>query len=361
MYSITTMKMIKILVLGLALFVSTLCIYLYQYNKTALDTGAAMKKIEFDLARGMKPFEIAMSLEKAGVLKHGKLFYWMGKVTQAWNGIKAADYELNSGMTPDQIFKTLRSGIGIQHSILIREGENLYQVADSFEATGLGKKEAVIRLLKSSDFIAGLGLGEEGLITLEGYLYPNTYFYDKHDALSSVIKRMVDAFQHSWNPEYDARARELGMNRRQVVTLASMIEKETGASFERPIISAVFHNRLKKHMKLQSDPTTIYGMWERYTGKIHKSDLLERSAYNTYTIPALPPGPISNPHPGSIKAALFPATEVDALYFVSKNDGTHVFSRTYEEHNHWVKKLQLDPKAREGKSWRDLKQNNEAH
>ena len=134
-----------------------------------------------------------------------------------------------------------------------------------------------------------------------------------------------------------------------------MIEKETGAAEERPIISSVFHNRLTKRMRLQSDPTTIYGMWDHYEGKIHKSDLLAPTEYNTYTVPALPVGPISNPHAESIHAALYPA-ETPYLYFVSRNDGTHVFSRTYAEHNQWVQKLQVDPAAREGKSWRDLKQ-----
>ena len=146
------------------------------------------------------------------------------------------------------------------------------------------------------------------------------------------------------------------MNRKQVVTLASMIEKETGATQERVIISSVFHNRLNKKMRLQSDPTTIYGIWERYSGNLHKSDLLSPTEFNTYTVPALPAGPISNPHPESIRAALYPA-ETDYIFFVSKNDGTHVFSHTYAEHNQWVKKLQLDPSAREGKSWRDLNQN----
>jgi UPF0755 protein len=136
--------------------------------------------------------------------------------------------------------------------------------------------------------------------------------------------------------------------------MASVIEKETGASFERPIISSVFHNRLKKKMRIQSDPTVIYGIWERYTGNIRRTDLQTKTEYNTYTIPALPIGPISNPHPDSIRAALYPA-DSEFLYFVSKNDGTHVFSKTYQEHSDWVRKTQLNPKAKEGKSWRDLR------
>ena len=144
------------------------------------------------------------------------------------------------------------------------------------------------------------------------------------------------------------------MSRHQVVTLASIVEKETGATSERPLISSIFHNRLRKHMRLQSDPTTIYGMWDRYAGKIHKSDLSTFSVYNTYTIPALPVGPIANPGKEAIHAALYPA-QSDYLFFVSHNDGTHEFTRSYGEHTRAVGKFQLDPKAREGKSWRDLK------
>jgi UPF0755 protein len=145
----------------------------------------------------------------------------------------------------------------------------------------------------------------------------------------------------------------LGLSRREVIILASVVEKETGAGFERPMIASVFYNRLKKKMRLQSDPTTIYGIWENYSGNLRRSDLLQKTPYNTYAIPALPAGPISNPNPESIKAVLYPA-ETEYLYFVSKNDGTHIFSKTYAEHAAHVRETQLDPKAREGKSWRDL-------
>jgi UPF0755 protein len=140
----------------------------------------------------------------------------------------------------------------------------------------------------------------------------------------------------------------------EIVTLASMIEKETGAAFERPLIASVFHNRLKKGMKLQSDPTTIYGIWERYSGNLRRADLLESTPYNTYTVPRLPRGPICAPSREAMIAVLKPEDSAN-LYFVSRNDGTHVFTKTYEDHLRAVRAFQLDPRAREGKSWRDLK------
>jgi UPF0755 protein len=210
-------------------------------------------------------------------------------------------------------------------------------------------------------FMVSLGFQQNALPpTLEGYLYPDTYFFNKTISPEDMTRQMVRKFFSVWSKEFDTRATQLGMTRHQVVTLASIVEKETGAPNERPMISSVFHNRLKKHMRLQSDPTTIYGIWKRYKGNIHKRDLLESTPYNTYTVAALPVGPISNPGVEAIRAALHPA-ESPYLFFVSHNDGTHEFTKTFGEHTAAVKRFQLDPKAREGKSWRDLNQNMKKH
>ncbi|MBC7398086.1 MAG: endolytic transglycosylase MltG [Bdellovibrionales bacterium] len=348
------MKWLKISLLIAVIAFAGASYYLFQFSNTALNAQAINQKVEFDLLKGTRPREVSVALQNQGIVKDGWAFYWLGKFTQSWVGIKAADYELSPSMTPMQIFKLFRSGIGIQRALLVHEGDNIYQVAQSFEETELMDKQSAVKLLRSPELIASLGLRNEGLRTLEGYLYPNTYFYDRKEASANLIKRMVDAFLRTWTADFEARAKELGMTRKQVVILASMVEKETGAGFERPIIASVFYNRLRKKMKLQSDPTTIYGMWSEYTGNIHRSDLVRPTEYNTYTVPALPIGPISNPNPESIKAVLYPA-DTDYLYFVSKNDGTHFFSRTYGEHNDRVKKTQLDPHAKEGKSWRNYK------
>jgi UPF0755 protein len=327
-----------------------------HYFETPLNEAAKERKVAFELTRGMSPHTISEALERSGVIGSSTLFYWLGKWNRSWGGIKAAEYELSPSWSPRQIFKVLQSGVGIQRALLIREGDNLYQVADAFAALQLSDKKSILELLRSKELLAALGLGSEGVASLEGYLLPNTYFFDKRETPEHLVRRMVEAFLKSWTPEYEARTRELGFSRREVVILASIVEKETGAGFERPMIASVFHNRLKKKMRLQSDPTTIYGIWEHYSGNLRRSDLQTQTPYNTYAIPALPAGPISNPNPESIKAVLYPA-ETEYLYFVSKNDGTHVFSKTYGEHAAHVRATQLDPKAREGKSWRDLGKN----
>lgn len=349
--SMNRFKWLWILMIPLA-FVAA---YLYadRFWETPLKPGARDQKVIFDLTRGMSPQGITESLEKAGVIDNGFLFLWSGKLHRAWGGVKSAEYELSPSLSPRQLFKMLQSGVGIQKALLIREGDNIFQVADTFASAGLAEKAAILDRLRSPPFISELGLLPEAGASLEGYLLPNTYFYDKRETPEHLIRRMVEAFKKNWTPEFDARAKALGLSRREVVILASVVEKETGAGFERPMIASVFHNRLKKKMRLQSDPTTIYGIWENYSGNLHRSDLLQKTPYNTYAIPALPTGPISNPNPESIKAVLYPA-ETDYLYFVSKNDGTHIFSKTYAEHAAHVRETQLDPKAREGKSWRDL-------
>ncbi len=333
----------------MVLLVSGGAFYLYEFSETPTTSSKAF----FELSKGMQPLAISSALEKSGIIGNSRAFYWYGKLTGGWSGIKSAEYEIPANATPSRIFKIFKSGIGIQHALLVKEGDNIYQVAEAMQAANLGTAQENVALMKNLNFIKSLGLSEEGIRSLEGYLYPNTYYYDKREKAENMIRRMVQAFLKNWSPDYDARMQNLRMSRKQVVTLASMIEKETGAGEERAIISSVFHNRLSKKMKLQSDPTTIYGIWEHYSGNLHRSDLLRPTEYNTYTVPALPAGPISNPHPDSIRAALNPV-ETDYLFFVSRNDGTHVFSHTYAEHADWVKKLQLNPSAREGKSWRDL-------
>jgi UPF0755 protein len=277
----------------------------------------------------------------------------LGRVSRLWKRVKAGEYKFTPQMTPLEVFRVLTSGVSVLHPLTVREGENMYQIAQDLEQMGLSKKMTFISLCKNPKFISSVGLKDPRIKTLEGFLFPETYFLNKTMSTEDIIRGMVRKFTAVWGQEQDSRAKALGMTQYDVITLASMIEKETGAPQERPMISSVFHNRLQKKMRLQSDPTTIYGIWEHYDGNLHKSDLSTQNDYNTYYVPALPAGPISNPGREAIHAALYPA-QSNFLYFVSHNDGTHEFTATYGDHLSAVRKFQLDPKAREGKSWRDL-------
>jgi len=225
----------------------------------------------------------------------------------------------------------------------------MYEVSKMFEAAGITKAEDFLTQAKDPEIVKLLNTDAS---SLEGYLYPETYRFAPNTPAKQVVRSMIDLFNRKtshivFNHPF--------LTKHQVIVLASVVEKETGAKFERPAIAGVFTNRLKKKMRLQSDPTTIYGMWHRYNGNIRKKDLLEFTPYNTYQVPALPYGPISNPSLEAIQAVLDPEDH-EYIFFVSKNDGTHVFTKTYKEHLKAVNDFQKNPNARKGKSWRDLKQ-----
>jgi UPF0755 protein len=316
--------------------------------KTEMDT--------IEIHRSDSHAAITKALVAKGIIQDPTMFNWLGRLTRQWRGVKAGEYQVSAAMSPMTIFATITSGISVIHPVTVREGENMYEIAEDIADKQLSKKEDFLALCTDSEFITTLGFKPE-MKTLEGFLYPDTYYFNRTMNAEDMIRQMVRHANQMWTHSDQSAAEALGMSRFQIVTLASIIEKETGAPQERPMISSVFHNRLEKKMRLQSDPTTIYGMWDHYQGKIHKTDLSAINPYNTYTIPALPLGPIANPGKDAIEAALHPAT-TDYLFFVSHNNGTHEFTRSLDEHNRAVRKFQLDPKAREGKSWRDLNKKN---
>jgi UPF0755 protein len=198
------------------------------------------------------------------------------------------------------------------------------------------KETEFISSATDSSFVREEGIDAE---TFEGYLFPDTYYFSKDVTSEKIISAMVKKFRSVFTSTYKEQAKKLGLSIHRAVTLASIIEKETGDPEERSVISSVFHNRLKKKMRLESDPTVIYGIKD-FDGNIKKRHLKTSTPYNTYQIPGLPPGPIANPGKKAIEAALFPA-DTDFLYFVSKKDNTHMFSTNIRDHNKAVRKYQL--------------------
>jgi len=314
-----------------------------------------------EVNRGEPPTTVIQKLMNAGAITHARRFHWLGRIQGDWPRVKAGEYQVGPGMAPKQILTILTSGLSMQHPVTVREGQNMYEVADAIAAQSLTTREKVLAAVRDPALIQALWGSMKfsdrapAPKTLEGYLFPDTYFFNRTMSVEDMLRQMVRRFSENWTDGDAKRAASLGLTRHQAVTLASMIEKETGSTSERPMISSVFHNRLSKRMRLQSDPTTIYGIWDRYVeggSNIRKEHLTEKNEYNTYVVPALPMGPIGNPGRESIQAALYPATS-EFLFFVSHNDGTHAFTKTYGDHMSAVKKFQLDRKAREGKSWRE--------
>lgn len=332
---------------ALALFMAAVMVYymigVWQYHG---------KDVVFEVHPGEGFSKINGRLYHQDLISSPKIFHRYAQMNGLMTKFKAGKFEIKSGSNMLDVFQTLISGQSITSSVTVPEGKNLFQIADIMkEDKIIDNADAFIQLAKDPSFTKKLGIPAE---RVEGYLYPETYKFTPGSAPKDVIQNMVDVFNEK-TKDLDFSKAPLGLSKHQVVILASVVEKETGAAVERPMIAGVFINRLKKKMRLQSDPTTIYGIWEHFNGNLRKKDLLEKTPYNTYKIPALPKGPISNPGISSIKAVLFPAQH-KYLYFVSQNDGTHIFSETYSKHRKAVDKFQKNHRARQGKSWRDLKQ-----
>ncbi|GBE37813.1 MAG TPA: endolytic transglycosylase MltG [Nitrospirae bacterium] len=265
-------------------------------------------------------------LKEQGLIKNELVFLVLGKITKTETRLRAGFYNLNTSMSPWKIFNRLRKGMIVEYLITIPEGSTLDDIRAKLQKKGL-VDDTSWQLVKDKDFLAELGIEAP---SLEGYLYPDTYNFAKGADPEDIFRMMVHRLRDNFDAQLKSRAEELGMSEKEVLTLASIIENEALYNRERPIISAVYHNRLKKKMRLQADPTVVYGIKRMQEG-ITRTDLKRPTPYNTYVIKGLPPGPISSPGIRSIRAALYPA-DVDYIFFVSKNDGTHFFSKTGEEH-----------------------------
>jgi UPF0755 protein len=327
-------KILLYAILIVFLGVAGVGLWFYQYMVTPVGTSDAQVSVWVKPGQGF--FETIDQLQDVGLVKHPEKFRWLAYLQQYERRIRAGEYALAASMSPQAILTTLVRGETILHKVVVPEGATMGKIGQLLEKEGLVSSNDFMLAATNPDLVAALGWEGD---TLEGYLFPETYHFPKGVTAEQVISKMVAQFQTVFEPAWSDRARDMGFSVHEVVTLASIVEKETAKTEERPRIAAVFLNRLKRNMRLESDPTVIYGM-EHFDGNIRRKDLKTPTPYNTYRIKGLPPGPIANPGKDSIKAVLFPPEE-PFLYFVSKNDGSHHFSRTFSEHNRMVRKYQL--------------------
>lgn len=299
--------------------------------------GTCYQPVTFTVFSGQNLSTIAKNLKDQKLISNPMAFNLYARIKKATTLIKAGEYEMNTGMNPEDILNLLTSGKHKIYRLTVPEGLNMEEVALLAQQAGLCSKQQFLALCNELEWIDQFKIPG---MTLEGYLFPDTYFFSKQTDCETLIKNMISTFNKTFNEKWKTRAKEMGLSVHEIVILASMIEKETGNEQERPIISSVFHNRLKLHMRLESDPTVIYGVSDYY-GRIRYKHLKRVTPYNTYQIDGLPAGPIANPGAQSLKAALYPA-QTDYLYFVSKNDTTHQFSTNLEDHNIAVRKYQLN-------------------
>jgi UPF0755 protein len=287
---------------------------------------------------GQSSAKIAYGLERNGAVSSAILLRWYLR----WRGpefsLKAGEYRLDRPLSLIEVAKKIHQGDIHLYRATLPEGLTFRQVTARLESDGFGPSTDFNEICLTPDLIIDL---DREAPNLEGYLFPETYYFAKNTSTHLIISRFVEEFRLIWTKSRQQQADDLGMTLREIVTLASLIEKETSMPSERPLVSAVLHNRLKRDMKLECDPTVIYAVQtiKKYDGTIHRSDLALDSPYNTYRYPGLPPGPIASPGLTSIDAALRPA-EVDYLYFVSRNNGSHIFSNNYRDHHKAVLEYQ---------------------
>lgn len=289
-----------------------------------------------EVVAGSSAATVAQQLASQAVLDNPRWLSWYARLDDKAHLIKAGEYKLKSGLTPQTLLGLLVAGRSVEHSLTLIEGWNFRQVRAAIETNSILEQQ--LTGLKDDEVMIRLGHPDEHP---EGRFFPDTYLFPRRttdvEFLQRAYARMADELQLAW----DGRDDNLPLGTPyEALILASIVEKETGAAVERPEIAGVFARRLKRGMKLQTDPTVIYGMGERYDGNIRRSDLREDTPYNTYVRGGLPPTPICMPGRESLVAATRPANG-KALYFVAKGDGSHVFSSTLSAHNAAVRKHQL--------------------
>ncbi len=291
--------------------------------------------IVFDTELSKSIQGIARNLEQQGIIRSNISLRTLARLQSKDTQIKAGEYELSASMTPQQILDKMVRGEMLQRRATIKEGMTLKEIGAALEQAGIVDAQAFLTATRDQEILTQEGIAAQ---SCEGYLFPETYNFRRKTPARTIIQTMHQELNSRWQPEWTQRLQILGMTQHQLLTLASIVEKESGNFDEQPVIASVFHNRLRQKMRLQADPTVIYGI-ESFDGNITKRDLLTETPYNTYVIDGLPPGPIANPGLSAIKAALYP-TDTNFLYFVGNGAGRHVFSENLYQHNEAVNRYQ---------------------
>ncbi len=333
------MKRLFLVLVVLAVFAALgVAVVLYQRTSEPFKGYEAAEQF-VTIEPGSGTRTIGQRLIQAGVIRDEATFraaLWRSGRARA---LQAGEFRFDRPMTPAEVIDKIASGDVYNRRITFPEGLNIQEMARLYEQQGFGKAAAFVEAARDPGAIRSL---DPAATDLEGYLFPETYSVPRDTTAAKLVGLMVGRFKQLFTAEMQQAAQALELTPREVVTLAALVEKETAQPSERPIVAAVYLNRLKIGMAMQADPTVIYALQRagRYNGNIRRDDLSFDSPYNTYRYPGLPPGPIASPGLASLQAAVSPAN-VDYLYFVSRNDGSHVFARTLVEHNENVRQYQV--------------------
>jgi UPF0755 protein len=300
----------------------------------------APPEVFVDIPTGSGPSTIGQRLVDAGVVRDALTFRIAVWVSGHARDLKAGEYQFDRPMSALDVVDKLARGEVYRRAVTFREGLTIAEMASVYEEAGLGRAADFLAAARDPSPIRAL---DPGAPDLEGYLFPETYQLRRDTPAADLIAQMVARFEKTFSPALREAARARGLTVREAVTVASLVEKETAVAAERPIVAAVYLNRKRIGMPMQADPTVIFALQRAgsYTGNLRRDDLQVDSPYNTYRYPGLPPGPIAAPGKAALEATVAPA-DVDYLYFVSRNDGSHVFARTLSEHNRNVQEWQVE-------------------
>ena len=296
-------------------------------HQTLSPSDPDAEEVVFTVAPGEPLGAIARQLEEGGLVRSARAVEWIARLRGLDGSLRTGEYALSAAWSPGTILSHLASGETINYPVVLPEGFTAAQIGARLASSGLVDAEAFAAAVRDPELIASLGIQAQ---SLEGYLFPETYFFPKGLRADEMVRILVQPFLAVWR-EIEPLATAQGLSQHELVTLASIVEKETGVPEERALVAAVFRNRLLRRMRLESDPTVIYGI-TKFDGNLRRKDLEDAgNRYNTYRIAALPPGPIASPGEASLRAVVAPAKSKH-LYFVARNDGTHAFSNTFREH-----------------------------
>lgn len=320
---ITTVLAIALVAVGLAILVALM-------NSPPSESR---RFLPFTVLSGESFGSIATRLKAEGMVRSRDYFYYLGRITGKSAELKAGEYELNTQMSSYEILQVITGSTVKLYRVTIKEGMTMFQVAVLLEDMGLVDKVQFLELCWDPSFLEELSIPS---FSVEGYLFPETYYLARGTSARKIIRNFVDMFWSRVPDEYLERARTVNLSIHQALAMASVIEKETGLAGEMGLISSVFHNRIAKKMKLQSDPTAIYDILP-YGGRVLREHLFRKTPFNTYQVSGLPLSPISNPGILALHSALYPQ-KTEYIFFVSRRDGSHHFSKTYDEHKAAIEK-----------------------
>ena len=322
-------RLLTIIIISIITVTSILAGYIFKIYYSPIKNSDVENSSIILIPRGSTFDSVTSSIREKGLIPYPRLYDYLAKHLKVYSRIQTGEFQIQHSWNTFELLKFLISGKSLRHRLTIPEGKNFAEITELLIRADLADKATMLSLKHDPELLRKTGVPEA--TSLEGFLFPETYFFSRAENEKQILSAMILQYRKVFNNDYRKRAKEIGMVEYEVLKLASIVEKETGLETDRPMIASVFHNRLKRKMRLDSDPTVIYGL-KNFNGNLTRKHLRTPTPYNTYKLYGLPPTPISNPGKASLHSVLYPKKN-KYLYFVARGDGSSKFSKTLKEHN----------------------------